>query len=783
MHPTNSFTDSGNPPFIADQRLSVLELSEKQRRSTLHYLRLAKLPDTRACRSDPVRLQGTTTHWRVEKNRYVLMADLQHRCVAIISGSGYGKTQAIDQMGIARMSAHPEHLVISIPLHELPINAEKMLDRLAAEYLSQLKQSPVIAKDAELPSRATLSKQIERAIRCGDFTLAVDELDEAVDDAVARIRCLRRFLQWNRQCKCVIAARRTVIIEDYWRSLFSRQQTLDDQSSSWEFWLVEPFNIEQTKSYFGTDYRRLPEPRDQIRFSPRGLHETFCELSTTPKKCFQSIAELYWICLVGSLRKECEKQSSPDGRRTLSYEELLNLLSAIAATLVMWNDNPHRERKPGKGLAPAGSSPVLLVDAQHLSAFKNLVFLRVQRIQEIDQSEFERMWTQLVRLNIHLIEFAFTVGGKLDGVYWRQKNERDFFAAMWMTRSADAAEFDWLIRRARESTADPAVNEEQRNDNFSLLLDLWRAMPVDGKSMSKDSADRLGYQFDSPKPSQDAIRADVELNHRQSSALELSVFTGGHSSSPTNQRLVLATFVGLVILSLLVLAPRLLTLRLERKLERESNSRPLETSQLRAGVPRLRELDIVFGQTIESDDGRRRWLFKNSRSVVKAYEPSQELPIRDVFRNDTDFYLRLVGERRLTNEEWFLVVGLVDASGSFSVLSTAPLTDESEVFPFGTETNGGLRTFRLLSYDGQNEKPTVGGNFFVVLAHPGPITVQDVENALEFKFETPPPPSPPMRSAVKGQGVYETFNAIPNQIRGALKAPYHFLECFWVENR
>lgn len=516
--------------FIHDQRLFRLELSPAERPQTLRFLRLEHLPQSglEVPESEREREESIDrdyrSRWReITEPRHRQLAQLptappeqqqrQRQLTAVTAAGGIGKSVVLSQLVAMRPQLQAGHLVFSFHISELPDDWRQYLQNIREIVLAktdergkqqQVKSThePLLVDDllkrfarmgeSKTPKLPTNSPEklrqmrdwINSEIRQGNVTLVIDGLDEfPVSDGQAKLQALRLLLQYHDRLHCVVGGRPNAITNDYWLDLFatSNDPNRSDESSDWEFWLAGLFDTNQIRRDLGTArFQQLQLLQGDIEFNPRTL-EILRTLEIETFKTLRSGADVYWHSVDRSLQLDSRKQGQ-EPQTFLQHHERIDILSAMAITMLMWKHdpldqvvqtrNPRRSEKAAHENAQPRAEPARQILAPELPKFYELVEQRLRSIypnwghQGSPTAAEHRQ--ELMRLNTHFLEVTYLIDHE-QSLQWRNVTQRDFFASLWMTRSASRLESEWFVARPSSH-----VRLHEDASRFVELAQGWR---------------------------------------------------------------------------------------------------------------------------------------------------------------------------------------------------------------------------------------------------------------------------------------------------------------------
>ncbi len=480
------------PPFIATQKLYALRLDDYERVNTRGFLLQGALPESDAPTNDESSPQSPRSHWVHEPNRYEFLANEKRRLLCITVSAGIGKTKALEQFVIAQQAEHPERLVIRLHVSRLPDSWELLLDGpqsiLADIVMEQIGETDQDRSQKTIPikSKPIVAHWLRSLARIGNLTLAIDGLDEIDQvNGEAKTQALKVFLEKHPRVGCTVAGRPYSITNYYW-PLFSdsRSGTESGPSSDWKFCLIGTFEQNEVEQYLGAAlYRNVAGFLNaNMLFVPRTL-EMLHRLTPQEAKSIRSAADVYWRSIEKTLTEDIAK---PGLRKQtyLTQNEIIDMLSAVAVTMVMWNHDPlvtsiqRREEtwtEVRDGLFPC--SPVRQIGRTDYEFLKTLFIERIQSIYKWDVSKCARNLDELIKINCSFVEFAFFNSADANHIDWRNASVRDFFAALWMVRASNHNEQRWFAHRQSV-----VFKDEETISRYSELNDLWKflcAIPGD----------------------------------------------------------------------------------------------------------------------------------------------------------------------------------------------------------------------------------------------------------------------------------------------------------------
>lgn len=512
VHPLNS-SIFDRPQFIHDQLLYELRLEASDFGRKLAYLRLGVLEESDRNKeeersSEPRRwrkLDGPDASWtRFEYLARLAPSGKKRRLLCITQSAGIGKSTALQQLSVAR-SSNPGHMTIRLHFSEVPENWKFFLEETDSIRERPLLVDYVMRRFEKKSERYRVSSMNEECvegwlrslIRTGRFTLAIDGLDEVpthdwqeeivydrkrdvsrrkmVDrGAIAKAKALRDLIDHYPRLHCAVAGRPNAINEVTWSHLFaSRPGPNHDETSEWEFCLTSIFNDRQRLKVLGrTRYDQLELLQGEIQFNARTL-EVLRVLEPAKFQTIRSTADAYWYGIDRSISLDRKKEGVERPVIPLDKREILDILSAIAIVFTMWNSDPIVPRyRQSRADSTETQIPKVITEVE---SFNQRVVRRLGRIHKRwakNDYEIAKEKLRLLRaLGTQYVEFRFLAADDPLAVAWRDANQRDFFAALWMVRSSSAEERDWLCQRVSVVRDDFAQKSKSKHVD---LVDLWR---------------------------------------------------------------------------------------------------------------------------------------------------------------------------------------------------------------------------------------------------------------------------------------------------------------------
>ena len=512
-------SDPVSKQFIHDQALYRLELNRKDRENVRKFLKLERLPDhgldvpESLLDKDKETDKKFRSRWKRIPGRRIDALKLpdrsQRQLLCITASGGIGKSKAINQLAAIRHHENSGHMVIRVHFSDIPDSIEGFLGNEVLPFLvgrvldgfsdmGDLGQPRLPADDIK---RAMLIRSwLLSLLRGGDLTLAVDGLDEVPkSEGLKKATALRSLIDRYGQLHCVVGGRPNAITESYWTQLFATNNDFSDgdTTSPWEYWLAGMFDSDQRRLSLGnTRCDQLQLLQGSIEFNPRTL-DVLRTLSPDVFGKLRSAADAYWHSIHESLQLDSKKPGLP--RQTgLNEKEILNILAAIAITMLMWKHdplaprrktrNPRAKSKPRPDIPSA--EPTGQVSHGELSAFNELVYRRLEMVypkwKANDHAIAKSKLDQLKQLNTNFLEISYLIESE-QSLQWRNVTQRDFFAALWMVRHASEDETTWFHQR--QSSVLQRATEASRHKEIESAWRFVCGMP-DKAMVDHDDCDK-----------------------------------------------------------------------------------------------------------------------------------------------------------------------------------------------------------------------------------------------------------------------------------------------------
>jgi hypothetical protein len=491
--------------FIHDQRLSRLTLRTDDRGEKLTFLKgqIASVASI-----DP----SGESRWLPLEDRWELFDQFgrgERILLAITSYAGLGKSKVLEQLEACLPQIDGNLVTMRVQFADLPNDWQQYLNH---ELLGH--DSPFFVKhfcdelttyrsiDPNLPDydQKKLRLWIEAMLRNGSFVLIIDGVDEyGGEDAFKKGTELRKLLiDAFPKLHCVVGSRPHAITETFWRVLFaqdsdkSHKGTSAELASAWEFVRVEMFDEDQQERFIGKELAsQIRRMQSRMDFSPRSLEVLLRNVDRNAIATVRSTADLYWHSVYHSLPLD---NRDGNGRglvhTSLNRLEVLHILSAIAITMALWNDDsrfapqqvvdndglstgaaPGSRRKASSiedspGVMEVGTELATMVEFQR-RVFQRLYDIYPEWKEKDPKSKrpyVEHWYHELIRLNSQYVEFNYFQDQGVGQIRWQNATLRDFFAALWMVTRATEREREAFHRRMN-------VARDRRD---SSIAEIWR---------------------------------------------------------------------------------------------------------------------------------------------------------------------------------------------------------------------------------------------------------------------------------------------------------------------
>ncbi|MEM7781753.1 MAG: hypothetical protein AAF623_00135, partial [Planctomycetota bacterium] len=521
-------SNPGSKQFIHDQALYRLELNGKDRENVRKFLKLERLPDHGLDVPESLREkekefdQKFRSRWKripgLRIDALKLPDRSQRQLLCITASGGIGKSMAISQLAAIRHHVNPGHMVICVHFSQIPdsvdgflgsetgieqaIRDKKPLPLLVGRIIagfSDMGESNQPCLTADDVKRAKLMRSwLLSLIRGGDLTLAVDGLDEvSTSVGLEKATALRALIDRYRQLHCVVGGRPNAITESYWTQLFATNNDLSagDTTSPWDYWLAGMFDADQQRLSLGNSrYNQLQRLQGSIEFNPRTL-DVLRTLSPDIFDKLRSAADAYWHSIYQSLQLDSKKPGL-ERQTELENNEILNILSAIAITMLMWKHDPlslpRKTRNPrakSKQQPDTHSAqPTRQVSDGELLVFNELVYQRLETAypewKTNDHAIAKSKLDHLKQLNTNYLEISYLIENE-QSLQWRNVTQLDFFAALWMVRYGSEEETAWF--QQRQSSVFTFMMEAARHVELATAWRFVCGMPDEALVAQGDS--------------------------------------------------------------------------------------------------------------------------------------------------------------------------------------------------------------------------------------------------------------------------------------------------------
>jgi hypothetical protein len=387
------------------------------------------------------------------------------RRVALVCDAGLGKTANL--RWLQRHLCEPESRVLPllIPLDEPAGRILLQKERDSGDILVRRLARQIM--DAAKGKLKTHVRAVERLRSAGRIVLLIDGLDHAIanPETATMLKELIDSAEW-RGCPLWIAGR-PYAFAAAWPTLFN--------TDDWKFLRVGGLQRPEIRFYLarqaGADvYSRIPDESAQLfavprllklisriikRELPAGANEA-TQIEALQRLNLARAADVYHLAyfhpgqyddinsrgLLGQglagkgKRIGLKKGQKPDA---LNYETRLRrtaqILGAIAFEMYTMHTNPERPQPNFEGVA-----------ARQLEGFEIAVADRLLKAGLDKQSDFNRDFNHLTKMNINTVEYLVFRQSDKHGLAWRDRTVHAFFAAYWAMNYAVAKELNAMDR-------------------------------------------------------------------------------------------------------------------------------------------------------------------------------------------------------------------------------------------------------------------------------------------------------------------------------------------------
>ncbi|MBX7168091.1 MAG: SUMF1/EgtB/PvdO family nonheme iron enzyme [Pirellulales bacterium] len=348
----------------------------------------------------------------------------------VLSEAGEGKSTTLEYLVTWTCAHRPAGCAFLVRADELPASAEKLLDTLVDKVLSGNNSVSHLSPKNRQARHADVRGQLARLAMRGELLLAFDGIDHASDKQLKVLGAILNHRDTTFATCRIILGSRPYRIREHFETLFGHQ----DFAPGWQFLWLEPFDEPQQRLYLGKDsagrdrYDNVPVEAQPLLAVPRVLYylsllddAEFAGLSTPSDVFWKATRKMLADGLANSTRT-----------KQVKLEDVQMLLAAIAFTMVADGAEPNFRAVDAHAHAMKELAAAVIRRQQaHYQELK----LRVQRTP----AWWDRSLKQLAALNT-VVQFGFLEQNAPSGIQFRDRGLQEFYAGLWMSLYAPAAD-------------------------------------------------------------------------------------------------------------------------------------------------------------------------------------------------------------------------------------------------------------------------------------------------------------------------------------------------------